>query len=240
MKTTTITNIADCEKNTRTRYRLIIFDFDGTLCHTEGADIETIHQVYSRLGKPAPSIEMIQATLGKGLMAKAIFQDLNPQATPHFIHQLLAAYNEIYPTKATQAELFPGVIPLLTQLHRAAITLIILSNKAEDMLQAAIRYLQLGQYFALIMGTNIHGRFKPDPNLYYQQIAPHFPNIPPCEILMVGDTSMDLQFAAAIPIDSCWARYGGGDPTSCQMLNPNYTIQTISEVRDIALPPNLV
>lgn len=229
-------SVLNYPKSVNAKYRLALFDFDGTLCHTEAVDIHTIRKVYQTLHQPAPSLEAIQEALGKGLVTKFIFQYLSPEADTSLIQAMLLSYKAIYPTQTGLAELFPGVIPLLGQLKEADIVSVIVSNKAIEMLKSAVESLRIGRYFHMVIGVQADGMCKPDPKLYTRFIAPHLPAIQPHEILMVGDTSTDLSFATAISVDSCWASYGSGDPGSCQALQPKYTIQRVSDLLGIILP----
>ena len=54
-------------------------------------------------------------------------------------------------------------------------------------------------------------------------------------MIMVGDTSTDIQFAQNIGIDSCWAKYGLGNEEDCYSLAPNYCIDSITDVLPIVL-----
>ena len=82
------------------------------------------------------------------------------------------------------------------------------------------------------MGIRAEGYCKPNPAVYDKFIQPLFPEESKQKILMVGDTQTDLYFAQNIAVKACWARYGHHD-LNCQVLNPRYIIDQLSELEAI-------
>ena len=230
-----LTSVLNPTRPVNLPYKLILFDFDGTLCHTEGVDIESIQKTYQVLKQPIPTKTSIQSALRKGFVAEGILKHLSPNAPLKEIHQLLLTYKAMYQTKADAAELFPGVLPVLKQLKAVGVLSVLVSNKAMDLLESAVNALQLNEYFEKIVGVKKEGLCKPDISVWEQSIKPYIPSIEPEKILMVGDTSTDLKFAQAMEVDSAWATYGLGDPESCQALEPTYELQSINDLLDIIL-----
>ncbi|PYS18774.1 MAG: HAD family hydrolase, partial [Acidobacteria bacterium] len=74
---------------------------------------------------------------------------------------------------------------------------------------------------------------KPSAALYDTCIAPEFPHIGRGEILVVGDTELDLRFAANIGARSCWAAFGYGDEEACKALGPDFVISDVRQLPHI-------
>ncbi|MEG4347665.1 HAD hydrolase-like protein [Microcoleus sp. A003_D6] len=74
---------------------------------------------------------------------------------------------------------------------------------------------------------------KPNPNVFHSIIKPLFPELDNSQILMVGDTAIDLLFAKNAGIDVCWAACGYGDRAQCLALEPTFAIGDISELAAI-------
>ncbi|MEZ2229655.1 HAD family hydrolase [Microcoleus sp.] len=55
------------------------------------------------------------------------------------------------------------------------------------------------------------------------------------EVLMVGDTAVDLLFAKNAQIDACWAAYGYGVRDECVSLEPTFVINNIEELFSIII-----
>lgn len=52
----------------------------------------------------------------------------------------------------------------------------------------------------------------------------------PEEVLVVGDTVVDVMFAKHVGAVSCWARYGYGDEDLCECFSPDVVVDSLEEV----------
>ena len=96
-------------------YKLVIFDWDGTLMDSVAHIVECLQQAATTLEQPVPSIEAARNIIGLGLpeaiailfphASSAARESIRQQYAHHFI---LGAPDKI--------QLFDGVMPLLTQL----------------------------------------------------------------------------------------------------------------------------
>jgi phosphoglycolate phosphatase len=50
------------------------------------------------------------------------------------------------------------------------------------------------------------------------------------QILMVGDTELDILFAKKSGMSCCWVSYGYGDAQRCRALKPEHEIASIAEL----------
>jgi phosphoglycolate phosphatase len=69
--------------------------------------------------------------------------------------------------------------------------------------------------------------------MYETVISRQFNITNPQEVLMTGDTHADILFAKNCGLTSCWAAYGFGNRSACEALQPDYTIQQISELLEL-------
>jgi phosphoglycolate phosphatase len=218
------------------KYNLILFDFDGTLCETRVAVKDSIRLTYQRLNQTVPSDETIETTLSQGPTTQDVFRLLSPQADHGLIQHLFNTYKLIYLSQvAAKTHLFPGVHELFSTLKAAGVISAIVSNKSPDELKQSVQELQLHDYFITLVGAEPGGFCKPDPRVYDAYLAPLFPHISAHKMLMVGDTTTDLNFAHAIGVDACWVDYGHGDASHCKALKPKYTLSNLSQLANIIL-----
>jgi phosphoglycolate phosphatase len=218
------------------KYKLIIFDFDGTLFATHDAILFAIQAAYEQLGKSLPEYSLADQTIRAGLGMENSLRLLNPESSDEEIKQLNQTYETIYAqVGAEKSHPFPGVYSLLKTLKSAGLVLTIVSNKAVAAIHAALKHFRLNTFISIVVGDTPTLRKKPDPMAYNEFIQPQFPLIKTQEILMVGDTPADLGFAHAIGADSCWVKYGYGDPTRCRALNPTYTIEELIDLQPLLL-----
>ena len=218
------------------KYRLICFDFDGTLVQTTSAILASVKLAYQHLNQTAPSSMDIEEAIKKGKPTKIMLQLLSPWADENLIHELFKACTQSYlKQSAQQTILFPHAREILIQLKEMGIAISIISNKSPTEIKAALSHFKLAKYIDLVIGAEPEGLCKPDPAIYEKLLQPSFPTIQRENILMVGDTLTDIQFAKAIEIDMCWVKYGEGNATDCHACNPRYSIESLKELTSIIL-----
>jgi phosphoglycolate phosphatase len=215
-------------------YKLLILDFDGTLCATHEAILFCIKRTYQMLHMTVPGHDFIDETIRAGLGMEKTLLVLSPELTNKEIQYLLDKYEAIYLSEGKEKSApFPKAAEILAKLYAAGFILTVVSNKAVAAVNTALERFQLKQYIALVIGDTKTLRKKPDPMAYTDFIKPKFKEIRPKEILMVGDTPADLLFAQNIGADSCWAEYGYGDEKTCRALNLTYTIRQLADILSI-------
>lgn len=212
-------------------YKLLILDFDGTLCATHDAILFCIQRTYQTLHMAMPNHNFIDETIRAGLGMEKTLDILTPNLTQQQAQHLLSTYEAIYLAEGEdKSAAFPNTAEVLAKLHTAGFILIVVSNKAVAAVDAALARFQLKQYIAMVIGDTKTLRKKPDPMAYTDMIKPKFNHIRSKQILMVGDTPADLLFAQNIGADSCWAEYGYGDEKKCRALNPTYIIKQLVDI----------
>ncbi len=122
---------------------------------------------------------------------------------------------------------------MLATLEGAGITLVLVSQKAKRTLAQVLAQFAIEQCFTVVLGSDDVTAAKPHGAMYERHIIPVCGDPARDRVLVVGDTDIDLRFAANIGARSCWAEYGYGHPASCRALNPTYTI------RDVAALPSV-
>ncbi|WP_218813938.1 HAD family hydrolase [Rickettsiella endosymbiont of Dermanyssus gallinae] len=212
-------------------YKLIILDFDGTLCATHEAILFCIKKAYVTLGKTVPDHDFTDATIQEGLGMENTLKALSPKLSDAELQKLLDAYETIYLKEGEQKSApFSKADEVLKKLYDAGYILTVVSNKAITAVNTALKHFALDEYISIVVGDTKALRKKPDPMAYNDFIKVKFPSISPREILMVGDTPADILFAQNIGADSCWAEYGYGDAKICRALNPTYTIRHLTDI----------
>ncbi|MES2998633.1 MAG: HAD family hydrolase [Pseudomonadota bacterium] len=215
-------------------YKLIILDFDGTLCSTHEAILFCIKRAYETLGKPVPKHNFSDETIRAGLGMESTLKTLSPELSDAEIQSLLDTYESIYLQEGEQkSTAFEKAGKVLSKLDSAGFILTVVSNKAFAAVNIALERFDLKKYIEMVVGDTKTLRKKPDPMAYTDFIKPKFNTISPNEILMVGDTPADLLFAKNIGTDSCWAEYGYGDAKTCRALKPTYSIRRLIDLLHI-------
>lgn len=214
------------------QYKLIIFDFDGTLAITHKAIVSCIAKTFEYFQVVPPDPDTIRSTIGINLANT--FKILHPQIDESQIPLWIETYRSYYRTDGEkQLELFPGTKAILQSASKSGLSLGVVSNKHVSFVNLFLEKLRIHGFFDLIVGDNGRIIQKPDPTVFYSIIKPLFPELDNSQVLMVGDTAVDLLFAKNAGIDSCWAAYGYGSRAECLALEPTFAIDNISELDQI-------
>ncbi|MBE9184404.1 HAD family hydrolase [Microcoleus sp. LEGE 07076] len=211
------------------QYKLIIFDFDGTLAVTHKAIIYCFTKTFESFNIAAPDADTIRATIGINL--PNTFKMLHPGIEESAIPEWIETYRSFYRTEGEkQLDLFPGTKQVLRLASKSGLSLGVLSNKHVSFVNLFMKKLRIHSFFDLILGDDGQIIQKPNPSVFNSIIKPLFPELDNSQVLMVGDTAVDLLFAKNAGIDVCWAAYGYGDRAECLALEPTFAIDNISEL----------
>ena len=211
------------------QYKLIIFDFDGTLAITHKAIIYCFTKTFKNYNIIPPAADTIISTIGINL--PNTFKILHPAIEESAIPEWVETYRSYYRTEGEkQVDLFPGTKQILQLVSKSGLSLGVFSNKQVTFVNLFLKKLKIHSFFDLILGENGQIITKPNPAVFHSIIKPLFPELDNSQVLMVGDTAVDLLFAKNAGIDVCWAAYGYGDRAQCLALEPTFVIDDISEV----------
>jgi phosphoglycolate phosphatase len=216
-----------------TKYRLAIFDFDGTLASSLDGISECMTDVLARHSYRVPSFGEVKATVG--LTLKESERILTKRRVEEAqLPAIVKLYRELHDRKAGPAiELFDGVVKLLEELPSHGIKSVLVSNKGRKALEQLLERLEIWALFDLTWSAEEVEHNKPKPKLYSRHIAPQFGKIPSSETMLIGDSEIDIRFAKAAGLASCWGRYGCGEAAKCRALHPDFEIGNRKELRDI-------
>jgi phosphoglycolate phosphatase len=219
------------------KYKLAIFDFDGTICATREAIVYCIKQTFSALDTPISKENLINHTVASGMGLDETFKILNPlffKQKPHDLNHWIATYRYIYLKEGLgKTYIYNGVKKIFNKFFANNIAIIIVSNKGIDAINAALKHFGLIDYVKLVIGDTKGIKKKPDPMLFDNIIKPKFNNIDLKEMFVIGDTKADILFAKNIGTDSCWVSYGYGKEEECMALMPTMKIAEINELKFI-------
>ncbi len=219
-------------------YSLILFDYDGTLCDSREAILATFERTFRYYQEPTPPLEKLHQVVSHGLIMPEAFKVLKPELNAEGIIEWVKTYRNLYDQDAYHlVKPFPGAKELLITLKERGKTLLVMSNKGIRSIEMSLDHLGFTPYITLSLGDGsplLTGLDKkPNPISYTQVIQPAFANITSAQTLMVGDTTMDIQYAHNCEIDSCWAAYGFGSAEAIRPLQPTYEITRLSELEKI-------
>ncbi|RDV27431.1 HAD family hydrolase [Alteromonas aestuariivivens] len=213
------------------QYKLVIFDWDGTLMDSAAKIINCMQLAAKACGLPVPTDNAVAHIIGISLQP-AIRQlfDIDDEMAD----KVVLAYKQIYLQQdATPCPLFDGVEALLTALTSAGITLAVATGKARRGLQRAWDSTATGHFFS-------HSRCaceadsKPSPDMLAQLLVETGVDVD--EAVMIGDTTYDMQMAKALGMDRIAVSYGVHAPVNLQAFDPLVIVHSVNELLGLLLP----
>lgn len=189
------------------QYRLVIFDFDGTLVNTVDDVIVCFNKALSYHGLPTCSEEKIKNLIGGDL--ETIVSNLLPvkYRTHEMIDNVKRKYREIYMVyEKPNSRPFEGIRELIRQLQNADITIAINSNKGQGLLDAMVKECFGEGVFASVIGYDEAFPPKPDPYGVMQICEKCHCMLK--ETLYVGDGMSDRMTSQKAGIDFAMVTWG--------------------------------
>lgn len=187
----------------RQRFRLVVFDWDGTLIDSTAAIVHAIRAAAADLGLPVPSRQQASHVIGLGLF------DAIRRAVPVIDRAQVPAYVERYRhhylRRDADLEPFDGVPGLLADLADSGAWLAVATGKSRAGLNRALDQMGWTGKFLTTRCAD-EGLPKPDPWML-RDICDEL-GLGASETLMVGDTTHDLGMARAAGAAAIAVTYG--------------------------------
>ena len=205
-------------------FDLVVFDWDGTLINSTATIARSIQQAAADLGLPVPDFDTASHVIGLGLqdaLARAV-----PELRPERAAEFAAHYRYHYLANEESLELFAGVRELLDWLGGAK-TLAIATGKSTAGLARALAATQLGTLFAATRCADQTSP-KPHPAMLLELGAELGVGVE--RMLMVGDTTHDLQMATAAGAAAVGVTYGAHPREQLAALRPLAVVDSVAEL----------
>lgn len=188
------------------RYKLVIFDLDGTLLDTiEGIGM-AMNKVLEKHSFPQYKIEKYYEMVGSGLKSlakKALPSDISEESLENYYQELLVFY-EIYYGRGIK--LYPGIAELLDFLSKQDYILAINSNKIDFMVKK-IQEEYFGKWdWKTVIGARQGIPLKPSPRGVEEILQ--CAGVTKEETVYIGDSEVDLQTAHNAGIDVILVPWG--------------------------------
>lgn len=221
-----------------TQFDYFLFDYDGTLCHTQDTISHAMEATFREYQLDIPDIQVRLQAISSGMTIHDALISMHPEGKDlpmEYLDAMVKSYRAIYGDVDVQyTVLFKGADELLKSLKTAGKTIVVLSNKGLQTVVNSLKYFGLDQYVDLVIAEgsliDLKLKMKPDPASYVSVIKKQFDIKDDNKVLMTGDTYSDMLFAKNCGINSCFAAYGYGDKELCLSLNPEYVIDELPDL----------
>lgn len=211
--------------------KVIIFDFDGTLCDTRSNIIIAFRATMEHLGLEMRDEETCGATIG--LTLRDGFKSMYPDFDDAKIDYCVETYRQIFAErrKELMPDLFPGVKETLEALRKRGYRMTIATSRLTDSLMLFMRHHGIDHYFEYAVGSDSVTHHKPHPEPALKTLAAL--NIAPSEAIMVGDMPVDIAMAHNAGIRAIGVDYGNATREELEAAEADWIVDDITKILSI-------
>ena len=203
------------------RFDAIAFDWDGTLFDSTAIIVRCIQLAVRDVGGQPPSQNTAAYVIGMGLMQALAYAAPDVPKEKH--QELENRYRFHYWKHQNDLSLFEGVLPMLTELRARGYMLAIATGKSRRGLDEVMQVEDLCDFFAATR-TADETAGKPNP-LMLQELMVEL-GVKASRLLMIGDTTHDLELASNAGCACVAVSYGAHAPSFFDKYQPLFTAKS--------------
>lgn len=210
-------------------YKLVIFDWDGTLMDSVDRIVSSMQSAAKVVGLAVPSNNATKEIIGLSLpiAVEKLFSGITSEQIDAMVLEYKYQYIEV---DKTESPLFANALNLLTKMKQNDKLLAVATGKGRDGLN---RVLNISETEAFFHTTRCAGEMpsKPNPQMLHSileelAIAPH-------EAIMIGDTSHDLEMAQNAGIASIGVTFGVHKREVLEKYQPKAIVNSLIELQTL-------
>lgn len=215
------------------KYKLAIFDWDGTILDSIGTIVNSVHGAAKDLNLPILDDQTVKNIIG--LRLDTAIGQLYPELSQEELRIFLENYTKHFHfLEKVAPNLYPNVLETLQKLREENILLAVATGKSRAGLDRILNMLGLADFFdATRCADETAG--KPDPKMLHELLTQF--GLTNKEAIMVGDASFDLQMANNANIDCIAVSYGAQPTSSLKNYSPKYIIDQFNELINHLITP---
>lgn len=207
--------------------QLVIFDLDGTLLNTIADLGNACNYALGKKGYSEHPLSAYNYMVGQGV--RNLMKRAAPDASDDEVEELLTIFRQYYDEHCTEfTKPYPGIEDLIRDLQNRGIKIAVSSNKYQAAVTKIINHYFPDIDFAAVMGEREGIPRKPDPSIVFA-ILNESPT-PKSKVLMIGDSSIDIETARRACIESVGVTWGFRPASE---LRAAYADNIISNVDDL-------
>ncbi len=211
-------------------FNLLAYDFDGTLVDTKEDIALSVNLALVELGLPERKNEEIYSFVGHGvlnLMKKALGESGRCDTD-----EAVDVFRKHYRVHVMdRTKFYPNCEDILDHFNSRVQAVV--SNKPLEFVEMILKGLNKRNYFANVYGGDSVANKKPHPDMVLSLLKEH--DIPPEEVLIIGDSPQDIEAGRSAGIATCGVTWGLRPPAEVENANPDFLIHDMSELKKLVL-----
>lgn len=217
------------------KYKLVIFDLDGTLLNTIGDLAASVDYVMRSRHLPEHTDEEYRQMVGGGikrLVERALPAELAEDET--YVEECVAQFRRYYVENIDRHTTpYEGMPELLRELRAKGVAVAVASNKFQHGTERLVAKFFGDIDFIAIEGNREGAPLKPDPEVVNNILRESA--VEPAHTIMVGDSGIDIRTAAAAGIASVGVAWGFRFAEELYDAGATRVVATTDELRAILL-----
>jgi len=209
------------------KYRLVIFDWDGTLINSFERIITCYREMFREVSLPCPGDQEIKETIG--LPMDPSIDLLYPGLDASQRQSMVAVYRDIWRgDKIPPSPLFSGSMALMDWMSQGGSILAVATGKSREGMEREARSHEVYHHFHHSRCA-LEGHAKPHPQMLNEIMVEA--GVGPLDTLMIGDHVLDLEMARSAGVDAIGVTSGGISAERLEACSPLTVLGTVAEVR---------
>ena len=207
-------------------WRLLVFDWDGTLMDSAGHIVAAVRAACEDAGLPVPAADRVRHVIGLSLQ-KAFLTAL-PAAKEGDFERFLEAYRRRFWQESLHGQsLFAGAREVLADLKDAGYLLAVATGKGKNGLRRALQEENLHEIFDVTRCSE-ETISKPHPRMLEEILGDL--GLEARDGLMIGDTSYDMEMARNAGMDRLAVSYGAHGR---ELLSAHQPLGFLDDIREL-------
>jgi phosphoglycolate phosphatase len=207
------------------RYRAVLFDLDGTLVDSYSALSEAVNYARRQHGLEPLGETRIKQFVGDGL-EKLLQRAFETHDVPHGVQQAFESrYDEIC---CAESKVLEDVESTLEHLSALDVAMAVCTNKPTFFSRKILEALGLARHFRAIVGPDLAGARKPDPQHLLRALEAT--GVAIADALFVGDMPIDVQAARNSGIDAAVVPTGSSSTDQLRAANADHYLARFSDL----------
>ncbi len=205
-------------------YRLVIFDFDGTLADSAEWIFSKLNEIGGRFGMRHVTPEEIEMLRGRSNRDVISYLGVPMWKLPGLAAELRRRMAE----EAAAIPLFPGIVEMLASLRAGGVRTAIVSSNAEDNIRRILGRENATLIDDYACGASMFGKARK------LRVVVKRSGIAPAQTLFVGDETRDIEAAREAGIASGAVLWGYATSDILRAENPSRVFAAVHDVAALA------
>ena len=214
------------------RFKLAVFDMDGTILNTLEDLADSTNYALKANGLPERTIDEVRRFVGNGirlLIERAVPTDTDKELTD----KVFDTFKEYYKTHcAVKTRPYDGIKDVLLELRKTGCLTAVVSNKADFAVQDLCKDY-FDNLFDFAIGEREGIKKKPAPDSVFEVLSKL--NVEKADAVYIGDSDVDFATSVNAGMDVIMVGWGFRDAEFLREKGVKRIIKQPSEILDIIL-----